>query len=111
VPATSVFLHHAVPHATKLFSRFTSYSSKLRNTLPSSQSEGSHRDDSHQKSTNRVDGSYTNMDDRREVVPRGKESYHLELYSAHSVKTNMTTGSLGDHDDDRIHWRVDLEQG
>jgi len=110
MPATSVFLRHALPHATKLLSRFTSYSSRLRNTLPSSQSKGSHRDDGHRKTTNRVDGPYTNQGNR-ELVPSGKESYNLELHSAQSVKTSVTTGSLGGHDDDRIHLRVDLEQG
>jgi hypothetical protein len=109
MPATSVFLGHVVPHATKLLSRFTSYSRRLRNTLPSSQSKGSRRDDSHRKTTNRVDGPYTNLGDR-EMVPSGKDSYNLKLYSAQSVKTNVTTGSLGGYDDDRIHLRVGIEQ-
>lgn len=108
MPATSVFLRHAIPQATKLLSRFTFYSSKLRNTLPSSQSKDG--DYSHRKTTNRTDGQYTNLGDRK-MLPSGKESYKLESYSARSVKTNVTTGSLGDHDDDRIHLRVDLEQG
>lgn len=108
IPAVSVFLRHAISHATKLLSRFTSYSSKLLNTLPSSHSKDG--DYSHRKTTNCVDGSYTNLGDQKRF-PSSKESYNLELYSARSVKTNATTGSLGDHDDDRIHLRVDLQQG
>lgn len=108
MPAVSVFLRHAIPHATKVLSRFSSYSSRLCNTLPSSQSKDG--DYSHRKTTNRVDGPYTNLGDRTKFSS-SKESYDLELHSARSVKTKVTTGSLGDHDDDRIHLRVDLEQG
>ncbi len=44
------------------------------------------------------------------MVPSGKDSYNLKLYSAQSVKTNVTMGSLGGYDDDRIHLRVGIEQ-
>lgn len=110
MPATSVLLRHALPHATRLLSKTTSYASKLSGTLPISLSESSYGDDRHGEGANRTKRRYWNLGDR-ELTPSDNESHKLELYGAQSVKTNVTTGPLRDHPDSKIHLRVDLEQG
>ena len=91
-------------------SKTTSYASKLRDTLPSSRSTSSPENDDRRKKTNFTKRQYWFLGDR-EPMSDGKGSHGFELYPAQSVKTNVTTGPLGDHCDGKIHLRVDLEQG
>ena len=109
MPATSMFLRHVLPHASRLLSKVTSYSRKLRKTFPSGHSHGSNGDDSDLKKTDHIDEPYRNAGNR-ELANSGKESYDLELFSTQAVKTNVVAGPFKDYDDDRIHLRVDLEQ-
>ena len=46
-----------------------------------------------------------------EVASSSKESNDLELVFTQAVKTNMLAAPFQDYDPDRIHLRVDLEQG
>ena len=110
MPATSVLFRHALPHATRLLSKTTSYASKFRSNIPPSLSKGSQEDGGIEKVTNYAKRQYRNLGDR-ELMLSDNESHILGLYSAQSVKTDVTTGSLGDHSDGKIHLRVDLEQG
>ena len=46
-----------------------------------------------------------------ELASSSKESNNLELVSTQAVKTNVVAAPFQDFDPDRIHLRVDLEQG
>ena len=72
----------------------------------------SNGDDSNKKKPNRLDGPYRNLRDRdSDLAISGQESEDLELFPTQAIKTHVVAGPLNDYDDDRIHLRVDLEQG
>ena len=101
-----------LPHASKLLSKPTSYFSKLRNNVSSGQSHGPQEDNSKKKATDRTDGPYRNLGDWGPTMRgKDKELYDLELGSLQAVKTKVVAAPFEDYDDDRIHLRVDLEQG
>lgn len=60
--------------------------------------------------SDRLDGPYRSLGDR-EFVPTSKNIYSLGMFPAQRVKTDVTTGTSEGYEDDRIHLRVDLEQG
>ena len=46
-----------------------------------------------------------------EAASSSKESKDLELVSTQAVKTSLVAAPFQNYDPDRIHLRVDLEQG
>lgn len=87
-----------------------SYLSKLRNTVLSSPSPSPLGDSSNNKRPDRIHGPYRSMRDW-ELGSSSKQSDDLQLFSTQVVKTNVVAAPFHDYDPDRIHLRVDLEQG
>ena len=110
MPATSVFLRHVLPSANSLRSKFTSYCSKLRTSLPLRQSHASHKTNSLESKTAGIDGPYRNLRDR-ELAVNDNGVYDLAQYPAQIVKTNVVAEPFGSFSDDKIHLKIDLEQG
>lgn len=112
MPTLSVFLRHTLPPISTIRSKFFSNSNKLRGTLPSPRQNnlchgGTH---SYRGKGDGIDGPYQNLKDRALSIG-DREAFDLGLYPTHGVKTNVSVEPYADFSDDRIHLRVDLEQG
>ena len=57
-----------------------------------------------------MDGPYQNLSTRM-VAISGKEAYDMGLYPAGVVQTNVSAEPFRATSDDKIHLRVDIEQG
>ena len=110
MPATSVFLRHILPHVSRLLSKPISYLSKRRNPVLTSPSHSPLVDSSENKRLDRMHGPYRSMKDW-ELATSSKGSNDLELVSTQAVKTNVVALPSQAYNPDRIHVKVDLEQG
>lgn len=111
MPATSVFLRHILPSMKSFRSEVISYSNKLHISLPLRLNHTSHVSNSHKSRTAGIDGPYRNLGGR-ELAVNDNEAYDLALHPAQAVKTKVVAESpFGEFSDDRIHLKVDLEQG
>ena len=110
IPATSVFMRHILPSVTSLPLKITYYSSKLHGSTPVRQAQAPNGSNIHKSGTSRNNGPYRNLRDRQLVV-NDDGAYDLALYAAPNVKTTVVAEPFEALSDDRIHLRVDLEQG
>ena len=110
MPAASVFVRHVGPSTATIQSKLETYSSKVRRRFYLPQSRRSIGTRSQQIKSDGRDGPYQNLSNRV-VAMSGKEAYDLGLYPAGVVRTNVSAEPFRALSDDKIHLRVDLEQG
>ena len=107
MPALSRMLRHSLPQYETLRSNLFSRASRLRGKLSGKSSP--------RESSNRAvmvdagNGTYEALEDP--FFPQASLRQEFELKQLESVKTKVATGDSHDLSDDRIHLRVDLEQG